>query len=136
MSSSGDFVDDDLIYLVCTILPAVKKWKLEELIRRLTQVPYPTDPKLDYVEAVVSYSYSYLLTKGIQKDYNKRLYESLKLLKACWSAGNIKEERGRVAKAMTNELVYLVLQTTNRTQAPTIAIGLMLYLFCKSVRVN
>lgn len=136
MSSSGDFVDDNLIYLVCTVLPSVKKWKLEELIRRLTQVPYPTDPKLDYVEAVVSYSYSYLLTKGIQKDYNKRLYESLKLLKACWSAGNIKEERGRVAKAMTNELVYLVLQTTNRTQAPTIAIGLMLYLFCKSVKVN
>ena len=67
MSSSGDFVDDNLIYLVCTILPSVKKWKLEELIRRLTQVPYPTDPKLDYVEAVVSYSYSYLLTKGIQK---------------------------------------------------------------------
>jgi hypothetical protein len=134
MSREEDFVDTDLTYVVQTLLPTCKSDKLEQLLSGLTTIPYPADPKHDYVERILASSFSYLVTKGITSNYDKKIFVCLRYLKGYWMAGTIKDRDAREAKQMANELTYEVLLLPNKTVIPAIAIGFILYLFLKAIK--
>lgn len=129
-----DFVDTDLTYVVQTLLPTCKADKLEALLSGLTGMSYPNDPKQDYVERILTSSFSYLVTKGITSNYDKKIFICLKYLKGYWMAGTIKDPQAKEAKAMANELVYGILMLPNKTLIPAIAIGFILYIFLKAIK--
>ena len=129
-----DFVDGDLLYVIQTILPTCRSEKLEQFVSGLTKLPYPDDAARDYIEKILTSSFSYLVTKGILGDYDKKIFVCLKHLKGYWMAGNMKDKEAKIAKDMANELAYGVLITPNRTMIPAIAIGFILYVFLKAVK--
>lgn len=129
-----DFVDGDLLYVIQTILPTCRSEKLEQFVSGLTKLPYPDDTARDYIEKILTSSFSYLVTKGILGDYDKKIFVCLKYLKGYWMAGNMKDKEAKIAKDMANELAYGVLMTPNRTMIPAIAIGFILYVFLKAVK--
>lgn len=129
-----DFVDGDLIYVIQTLLPTCKSDKLETFVSGLTKLPYPEDNQRDYIEKILTSSFSYLVTKGILGDYDKKIFVCLKHLKGYWMAGNMKDLQAKQAKEMVNELAYGVLMTPNRTLIPAIAIGFILYVFLKAIK--
>ena len=104
------------------------------LLSGLTGMSYPNDPKQDYVERILASSFSYLVTKGITSNYDKKIFICLKYLKGYWMAGTIKDPQAKEAKAMANELVYGILMLPNKTVIPAIAIGFILYIFLKAIK--
>lgn len=133
MNSETDLVNSDYIYLINHLISRCSKENLENLLSGLSSIPYPTDPKDDYVERILTSSFSYLTTKGITNNYHKQVSRCLIYLKNYWSAGNIKEPEANNAKKMSIVIVENIIGTKNRNIIPSIAIGFMLYIFCLAV---
>lgn len=130
----NDLVSEELIHLVYSLVPSCKEKDLTEVLNALTSTDYPTDPENDYIEKIVISTLAYLTTKGITHDYHKQIGRCLKYLKGYWMSGTMKDPIAREAKAMSNEVVGVLLETNNKSKIPSVAVGFNIYLFLLAVK--
>lgn len=129
ISVDTDFINSDMVYLVTKVIPRCKIEHFNELLSELSKMEYPKDKDKDFIEKIIVSSFAYLRNKGITSNFNRNANRCLNYLKGYWMAGNIKDPTAREAKAMANELVTTFGSSYDRTLIPSIAIGLLLYIF-------
>ena len=129
----ADLIHDDIIYLISRILPSVKEKDLQEMLEIVATIQYSTKPEEDYIERIMISSLSYLRTKNIVTDYHKQIQKCLINLKGYWSAGNIRDNMAKEAKAIAIDLSAYCLKTTNKIKINSCAIAFCLYVFTLAV---
>lgn len=133
INSETDLINPTIVKLINKLMPRCSEEKLSLLLQYITTIDYPSAKEHDYIEKIISSSYKYLQTKRMTSDIRSKMYTALMYLKGYWAAGNIKEPEARVAKTMAFEIVSGTIDEANKSLIPTIAIGLLLYLFALGV---
>lgn len=129
-----DFINDDLVYLVQSLLPNLAPDKFIETLKYISnniQVK-PGDPD-DFIEVSIVSTLNYIRTKNITSDYNKHAYEILNLMKRYLSSSSVKDEQIKhIKKYLYNVAMDATKLKTNWLLA-TISIGVMLYVFLRAL---
>jgi len=133
MGSERDLVNTSYIYLVSRLVSRCDQRQLEKVLMGISAHEYSSNPEDDYVERVLVASYAYLNTKGISANYSKNIQKCLLYLTNYWRAGKIKDPIAVEARKMCNVVSEHFMESNNKTLVPSIAIGLMLYIFCIAV---
>lgn len=128
------FIDFRLINYIQNLLSNLNKEKFQLILELISNSNYSSRPEDDYLEGIMSCSFSYLNIKGINHDFDRQLHTSMKLLRGLWSAGNIKDVTALETKKMVLEMVQDVLGTTNKNVVPVLAMGFLLYVYAKAIK--
>lgn len=132
----NDFINDDLVYLICQMHKNVDRDKLVETLKYISNNVTPKVGEVDIVENVINVSINYLSSKRIVNDYNKKAYEVIVLMKGYWSASSVKDPIVRETK---DKLIELSRKATGKKTPwliASIVICVMLYIFIRSTYRN
>lgn len=140
--SPNDFINDDLIYLICSLLPNCRKDKLRETLGRIS-IEYSRlatsstgNDIPDWISIIIKQSINYLRTRGIVTDYRKNVAKCLVELKGYFSASKVKIKDIDIMKAYLFKITSEILETKTKWKITPIVIGIILYIFLRSVTSN
>jgi len=133
----SEFVNDDYIYLLQSIIPNIDKGVLTDtLIYMSEHVDIKIDSDEDFLNISIMKTISYINSKGINTDYNSRIVEILKHMKNYWTSSSVKDKEIRVTK---DNISKIVVKATNKKTKWLVAIttvGVMLYIFLRALMKN
>lgn len=133
--SPNDFVNPAKVNLICNIMGNINKDKFSKFLFYLSEYhPVPTKNEIDYLTVCIKQSAGYLQTRGIVSDYNKRIFECLKLLKKYFSASKVKVDEINKTKDLLTKYVKEALKDEKNWLAPPLVIGAILYIYLISIK--
>lgn len=133
--SPNDFINDVKIKLVCGIMGNVKPDKLKTVLTYISlNNAFPKQGEVDFISVSVKQSISYLQAKGLDGDVNKRVVETLKVLKRYYSASKVKIVDVIKTKEYLDNVVRTALMDAKGWLPAPIVIAVMLYIFLSSLK--
>jgi len=133
----NDFVNDDLVYLICSIFPKLDSVKFVDTLKYLSQNITPArGSEEDFIENSINLSLQYLRSKNIVNNYNEQAYEIIKHLKGFWSSSSVKDP---LVKKTKNVLFAHTKKATGKKTTwllASISISTILYIFVRSLYRN
>lgn len=132
--SPNDFVKDELIKLICKVIPNAKFDFLKETLQYLSiNCPMIKTGEVDYIYISIKQSLAYLQAKGIDHGFNQRAYECLMLLKKYYSASKVRiPDVLNCKKRLDKDVKNALIGRKGWVSAP-IVIGVILYIFIRAI---
>lgn len=137
--SPNDFVDEAKMKLVSSVMGNIKIDKLRYILNYISlNNATPKTGEIDFVLVVIKQSRSYLQTKGIDKDINKKVLECLKILKRYYSASKVKivditKMKEYFSNVIRHAFVRSNVKGDKSLQVPPYVLGVILYIFLVSI---
>jgi hypothetical protein len=129
--NENDFINDDLVYLITSIVQNIDKEKFVMTLRELTKLHDYT-----FVETIIVTTINYMRTKNIINNYEKQTYEILTSMKGYWSSSSVKDKELIRIKKYLYDISSKATKKKTKWLLATITIGILLYIFLRALYKN
>jgi hypothetical protein len=137
INQPNDFIVDDYVYLMQVIIPNLDIEKFVETLKYISEnLEIKPGSKDDFIEVVMNNTISYLRTKNITGEYNKKVLDILKYMKGYWSSSSIKDKDIKYTKKYLTDIAYKATNKKTKWLLATISISVMLYIFLRAIGKN
>jgi len=137
INKPNDFINDDLVYLVKSVMNNIDETKFVETLRYISEhVEITPGSKDDFIMVIYNHSLEYLRTRDIVSDYNKHVYKILILMKNYWSSSSVKGADIKHTKEYLFNIAGTATNVKTKWVLTSIAIGIMLYVFLRGLYKN
>lgn len=100
--SKVDFINYDLIGIICLKLKVINEADLQKILVHITELDTKVIGK--YLDGMISNSLSYIASKGIFTNYRERVGDIINILLGYWKSGNIKDQFNKDVKRVFFEI--------------------------------
>lgn len=100
--SKVDFINYDLIGIICLKLKVINEADLQKILVHITELDTKVIGK--YLDGMISNSLSYIASKGIFTNYRERIGDIINILLGYWKSGNIKDQFNKDVKRVFFEI--------------------------------
>lgn len=129
--NENDFINDDLIYLITSIVPNIDKEKFVLTLKELTKLQ-----DYAFVETIIVATINYMRTKNIINNYEQQTYEILTNMKGYWSSSSVKDKELIRIKKHLYDVASKATKKKTKWLLATITIGVLLYIFLRALYKN
>lgn len=137
INEPNSFINDDLVYLVRSIITNLPEDKFVDTLKYISMhYNAKQSEKMDLIDISINTTINYLRTKNITNNYKGQMHTVLTHMRGYWSSSSVKSAD---VKAIKNNLFKIAGEATGmRTKwlLATICIGVLLYVFLRSVYKN
>lgn len=134
ITNSNSFIDDDLLYLLSSIVPHIDIAKLKDtLVYIANEVKIQPESKNDFIFIAITKTIEYNRTKGIMSDYRSQILDMITNVKGYWSSSSVKDPEVKYIKKYLFNLSKKALDKKTKFLLVTNSIGVLLYIFLRAV---
>jgi len=134
ISNENDLINDELLYVIGNLIPNIQLDILKDTLKYMSNIYLSNHKKIDeLLELTIMTSIRYLNHKSVTHNYDGRLDTVLSLLKGYWTSSKIKDKDVVYIKKRYSRIIKKGTGINTSWRIITITIGLLLYLFVRSL---
>jgi len=132
ISKPSDFVHEDVLIIIATVLPNLDINLLRTALLHISKV-YVPNSKIDIIKSSMLANIEYLNSKNYSGDYLKDIIGILVALKGMWSSSRVKIDDVAIVKKEVYDIVKKAIDKKSKWVIVTTTIGVFLYVFLRSI---
>lgn len=137
IESPNDFINDDLVYLVTTVIKNIDRDKFIDTLKYISKnIKVKPESKDDFIKIAIETTINYSRTKNIVGNYNKHIYNILIFMKGYWSSSSVRDTDVKHIKNYLNNVAQTATGKKTKWLLATITIGVLLYIFLRAIVKN
>jgi len=134
MSTPIDLIDDDILYLVTSLIKSSDPEIVKSVLRSLSDSYNPKSKHDKYLEYIILKTIEYCTSKGIFTDYRGNIVAVMNYSRGYWSSGSVNDRQVLEVRHKIKNTVASTIKRKTKWVIASNTIATIIYLFVRAIK--